>query len=197
MNKTRVRRGLLTVGMAASGLIWGVVSPPPARGAAEERLAAAATLGIAVPADASYRELYGGASLIVEGWARVGIRPGWFAWAGYGGFADSGSIAGAGEARSRQSQLSLGAGYGFLVGGRWPLDIRIGICSLHYKEEALETSVSGSAPGFRLDADFAWPLGRGIAALASAGYITGRDERDGVVLRLGGVRTGLGLRFVF
>jgi hypothetical protein len=36
-----------------------------------------------------------------------------------------------------------------------------------------------------------------MASPASAGYVMGRDERDGVSLKLGGFRSGLGVRASF
>lgn len=150
------------------------------------------------PRDSNYTSVYGNGGLLPELTAGIRLKGPVFLWAGYGSLGAEGETPVFEEtATSRQSFLSLGVGFRGRLAGDFSYDIDLGAVRVSYEEEALGLTASGSALGVRVDAGISLSFSRMFMTRASVGYLSAGKDLDGVRIRMGGFRAGLGLGVSF
>ncbi len=150
------------------------------------------------PADRGFRELYGRSFFLPEIRLSKGMGAGTSVWLAASGLKGSATIPVLDEpAESRQTFLSLGAALERNLLGDLSGRAEAGLAVVAYRESALGSVEKGTRAGFRLGAGLSYPLIRGLSATASAGYILSSRTRDGVPVRFGGFKAGLGLAYRF
>jgi hypothetical protein len=161
--------------------------------AAGDRFEASLAAQALFPADAAYKETYGNTVVHPELKASFTLVKNLYAWAGFALAAASGETPVLKEAAdTRQSFLSAGAGLRLPLSGGWGLFAELGLASVHYREEALGLTLSGSALGFAANAGVRRDLGAHFFLLAQAGYVYAKKTLDGDVVKLGGAKAGIG-----
>ena len=161
------------------GLSSGAVAQPAA---AASRVTVSATVGVGVPQDQAYQEIYGRVSMPFTAQANVRIGRGFEAFGGLRRVAQSGTAIweGGSEATATDevsfSMTSLRAGAGWLYPrGAWSLWVGVGVSSDAYREswEGLGTETSGRRTGLVVQAGVTRDLSRRIALVLRAEYVTG------------------------
>ena len=154
--------------------------------------------GLMRPADARFREIYGGGAFAPEVRISKGLGGGTSAWLAVSGFKRAGTVPVLEErTEARQTFLSLGAAYEKPVLGGLSGRVDAGLVLVAYREAALGIEAKGTRAGFRLGAGLSYPIVGKLSASASAGYIFSSGTRDGVSVRFGGLKAGLGLAYRF
>jgi long-subunit fatty acid transport protein len=123
-------------------------------------------------------------------------------WAGFGLMSASGETPGLGEkAKSNQNIISFGVGYSGDFTPKLGYKVEAGAAYFSYKEEALELKVTGSAFGFSVDAGIVFNITDAFFAEVLAGFISANDtvivEGEGVDIKLGGLKAGVGIGIRF
>jgi hypothetical protein len=165
----------------------------PARLAAGDRFQVSLVASALFPADSAYKEVYGRSAFLPELKAAYSFTASLYAWAGYGLLAADGETPVLKEsATSRQGFLAAGVGGRVPLAPGWSLFGELGLASIHYREEALGSTVSGSALGVALNAGVRLDLGERLFLLAQAGYAYGKKTVEDVAVKLGGAKLGIG-----
>jgi len=147
-----------------------------------------------VPADANYKNIYGNDVLSPE--LQVGYRfsENWYGFAGYGFFSKSGETPILKEpTKSRQSFISLGAGYMGKFSEKFGYFTQAGACMFHYQEEALGETIKDSTVGFRLGGGIRYHLTQKLFLQGTLGYLYGSDTVNETKIKLGGLQAGIGI----
>jgi hypothetical protein len=150
------------------------------------------------PSDSGFKDIYGSSVILPE--LRVGITifKDFFIYGSYGFFSVKGETPVLKfEAKSAQNVISFGAGYSLSLTRAVSLEGAVGGVFFDYKEEALDTEVKGSALGFRVEGGAAYTIGKHFFARLSAAYLAASDTVEGVDIKLGGFRAGIGLGVSF
>lgn len=163
---------------------------------AQERFSLQAVVSGVSPADSTYKDMYGGTQFSPEFRGRLHIWKGLSVWAGYGFYSASGTTPSLEwEASSRQSFFSGGLAYFGNFSGRLGWFAGAGFSRASYKEEALDESVDGSAWGYHIEGGLIFSLSKRVFTSASVGYVRASDEVEGISVKLGGLKFGLGIGF--
>lgn len=146
------------------------------------------------PADGNYKDVYGGTVFYPGLQAGFCLSENFFLWLGYDYLSKSGTTPVLEEeAKSTQHILGLGCGYQGDISDKLGFRAQAGILYISYKEEALGEEVSDSAIGFGLEASLVLDLGGDFFGLVFLGYDYASDDVEGVTIKPGGFKTGLGL----
>lgn len=86
-----------------------------------------------------------------------------------------------------QGRFNQGFGY-YLLGG---------VAYIFYKEDAMGDRISDSALGFNSEVGLTYNFGRNWQGLIFAGYTWADDEIEGISIKLGGIKAGVGLGIDF
>ncbi len=165
---------------------------------AAENFSTAITGGALFPGDSGYKDVYGKSAFFPELKAGYALSEKIFVWAGYGFLYKKGETPVLKlEAKSSQHFLSLGAGYRGKLAGQLGYEADLGLMIVAYKEEAMETSASGTAFGFRVDAGLTYVLFGPVFAVADVGYLYASEKVNGETIKPGGFKAGLGLGVKF
>ncbi len=150
------------------------------------------------PADPGFRELYGRSGFLPEIRISKGLGGGTSVWLAASGLTGSGTVPVLDEpVAARQTFFSLGAALERNLLGGLSGRAEAGLALVAYRESALGLVEKGTRAGFRMGAGLSYPLLRGLSATASAGYILSSRTRDGVSMRFGGFKAGIGLAYRF
>jgi len=161
---------------------------------AGQKFSASITGNILFPGDSGYRDVYGKSGFLPELKVGYSLSENIYLWAGYGYLGKKGETPVLKlEAKSTQHFLSLGAGYGGKLTAQLGYEAELGLMIVAYKEEAMETSASGTAFGFRVDAGLTYALAGPVFAAAEVGYLFASDKIEGETIKPGGFKAGLGL----
>jgi hypothetical protein len=164
----------------------------------KDNLILTGSVNMLLPADSDYCDIYGSSIMLPEFTANVKITGDWFAWAGYGFLdADGTTPVFSGEAKSTQDFIFLGAAYRLAIKGDFNALLKVGIGSISYKEEALDTTIKDSALGFYVDCGLFYDITEYFSVFASAGYMVGSDTVNDEDISLGGFKVGGGLAIHF
>jgi hypothetical protein len=145
------------------------------------------------PSDGNFKTVYGKTFFQPEVRLTYALSEEFFLYGGYGFLSASGlTPIFQSDAQSTQHFFSIGGGYGASLGENLGFQIGAGIFLASYKETVADVSVTGSAIGFRADAALRYNISSKFFALAGLGYMTASDDVDGVSIKLGGLRAGLG-----
>ena len=165
---------------------------------AGQKFSASITGGILFPGDSGYKDVYGKSAFFPELKAGYALSDRFYLWAGYGFLGKKGETPVLKlEAKSSQHFLSLGAGYRGKLTAQLGYEADLGLMIVAYKEEAMETSASGTAFGFRADAGLTYALTGPVFAVAELGYLYSSDKVEGETVKPGGFKAGLGLGVKF
>jgi opacity protein-like surface antigen len=177
---------LFVLGVVAGGLKAG------------EKFSATLLGSLLIPADSGYKDVYGKSGFYPELKAGYALSDRFYLWAAYGFLGKKGETPVLKlEAKSNQHFLSLGAGYRGMLSGNLGYEAALGLMMVSYKEEAMETSASGTAFGFRADAGLTYALSGPVFAVAELGYLYASDKVEGETVKPGGFKAGLGLGLKF
>ncbi|HVP90034.1 MAG TPA: hypothetical protein VMS75_02335 [Terriglobales bacterium] len=154
-----------------------------------------AGMGYLQPADSGYKDVYGSQVFYPEFQAGARLYRGLYLVAGFGTFTKNGETPDLHlPAKSTQRFITGGLAYIATVSGRLKIKLEAGAADLRYKEEAMETSVSGSKVGFEAGMGFL-VTAKVLFAGVNLGYITASDAVGDVKIKLGGARASLCLGF--
>lgn len=164
---------------------------------AGDRVYLTAGLAYLQPADSAYRDIYGSQVWCPEFQAGVRLFKGLHVMGGFGTFSKNGTTPELGlPAKSTQSYFTAGLAYIATISKAFGLKLEAGAAQFSYKEEAMETSVSGSKLGFEAGLGILW-MGKTLLAGVNLGYLAASDTVDDVAIKLGGARGSvfIGVRF--
>ena len=120
---------------------------------AESRIFLSLGANLIQPSDAAYRDIYGNHVLYAEGALSIRTIAGLCVTGSYGQFVRKGTTPDLGLAtKSKQGYLSAGLGYLQRVSSFLCIQGSAGVASISFREEALDTVVSGSKMGFMAEA---------------------------------------------
>jgi hypothetical protein len=151
-----------------------------------------------MPADGNYKDVYGSTVFYPGIEAGFSLSDNFFLWFGFGYLSKSGTTPVLEEeASSTQNILGLGGGYQGDFSEKLGFRVQAGILYISYKEEALGEEVSDSAIGFGLEGSLVMNFSDTIFGLVFLGYDYASDDVEGVNIKLGGFKIGLGLGIHF
>lgn len=149
-------------------------------------------------AEPRFADIYSGGVLELEVTAGCNIFTPVYIWTGYSIFSSSGQSAFFNEpAKWTQEQISLGVGC--RVNLSMILDVRVeaGMIYVMYQEEAFSQQKKGNAPGFRFNTAGIYKLNSLLYGKLNVSYLWARDTVAGLGIKLGGIKTGLGIGMRF
>jgi hypothetical protein len=160
-----------------------------------DHLIVSAGLGYLQPADSGYRGVYGESAFYPEVGAGVKLYRGLYLMGGFGILTKNGKTPDLGlPARSTQRFFSAGLGYLATISGGLKFKVEAGAVDIGYKEEALETTVSGSSLGWQGKLGILW-MGKIALAGVDLGYASASDTVEGLKIKLGGARASIYVGF--
>ena len=120
---------------------------------AESRIFLSLGANLIQPADAAYKDIYGSHVLYPEGALSIRTVGGLCVMGSYGQFVRNGTTPDLGLAtKSKQGYFTAGLGYLQRVSSFLCVQGGAGVASISFREEALDTVVSGSKMGFMMEA---------------------------------------------
>lgn len=152
-----------------------------------------------VPADGNYKDIYGDGEFFPEIKTGFKIFRDLYVWAGYGYLIAKGTTTStlSLDAESSQHFISFGTGYIKKVSRVLGLKFELGGFSVNYKEETMGEKVTGSTLGFRSEGGVTFDIGGSVFTEITAGYLKASDTVDGLTIKFGGFKTGIGLGIRF
>ena len=151
------------------------------------------------PGDSGYRDIYGSTDFLPEIKVRAIVYKNFYLCIGVDYLKSKGETSPElrEESRSIQTFSSLGAGIKYDINPKLGLRLEGGLLAVRYKEEALGTKISGSDFGLNFEGGLKYALIQGFFMDLSAGYLTASDEIEGVSIKLGGIKAGVGIGIEF
>ena len=151
------------------------------------------------PSDSDYNDIYGSSVINPEIEIMQKVSNKLFVFGSYGYMSKTGNTLGDLEVdtKSTRNILSVGAGYGIMINENADIIIKLGMSRIGYKEEAMGESVSGNKFGILFGTDLLYKIGNRFFTKLTIGYMSGRDNIDGVDIKLGGFKAGVGLGIRF
>lgn len=147
------------------------------------------------PADSGYRDVYGSRAFYPEVQAGVRLAGPLYLLGGFGILSKTGETPDL-HLPAKSTQLFFTAGLACLatVSKALKFKVEAGAADVSYKEEAMETSVSGSKLGFQGEIGLLL-VGKVAFAGVNLGYLYASDTVDEVKIKLGGARASVCLGF--
>ena len=146
-----------------------------------------------IPADKDFKDIYGQGLFYPEIKAGVKVFEGFYIWAGYGFLLAKGTTnLLAEEAESNQSYISGGFGYEGRISDRVRYKVETGTFYVNYREEAMGLKVSGSTIGYRIDGGLDIDVLKNVFLEIGGGYLAASDSIEGISIKLGGFKAGVG-----
>lgn len=187
-----MKKVLILVWCLASAIL--VIAEEPAAPDSPGRLLVGLEGNLFLPADGRFADLYS------SGGIHPGIYTGYritgriYIAAGYDYMFHRGETLNTRQnTEITQHTLKLSAGYRGLLSGRLYYRAEAGIFWGFYREEVLERIMEGSGFGVLAEGKLLYPLPWNLRAVVFLGYRYGTDSYEGMSLKLGGVRGGVGL----
>ncbi|MCP5108112.1 MAG: hypothetical protein GY950_32290 [bacterium] len=150
------------------------------------------------PADTGFKDIYSSGIFYPELKVGYKIARKVYVWVGYGFFSATGETPVLlREAKAKQYFLSGGLGYMFNISRKLDYMGELGVLSVRYEEESLGEKLTDSAIGIRIKNGLIYRLNRTFFLEISLGYLTASDTIENFSIKLGGLRTGLGLGVSF
>lgn len=166
---------------------------------AAENFSVSLTANCFRPSDSGYREIYNSAEFLPE--IKVGaiVYKNFYLWASVGYLQSTGETIPelSEETKSAQTFSSLGAGIKHELNAKLSIRLGAGLLAVRYKEEAFSGKVSGSEFGFIFDGGLQYSLVPGFFVDLSTGYLSASDKIEGVSIKLGGLKAGVGIGIEF
>lgn len=162
-----------------------------------ETVMISASGGYLFPSDSGYKEIYGEKVMVSEFKLGIRIIRDVYIYGNFFSFSKNGLTPELQEpAASKQQFFGGGLAYFPYLNKNWKAFIGAGVVNVFYKEEAMETIVSGNKLGFSVEAGLYFKekfLFTGI----NVAYSAAEDSYGGNDFKLGGLRVSLGLGFIF
>lgn len=148
-----------------------------------------------VPSDENYKEIYSEGKFFPEVKAGFKVFKDIYIWTGYGYLTAKGTTVStlALDAESSQHFLSFGAGYIKNISKPVGIKIELGGFSVKYEEDSMDTNVSGSVLGFRIEGGLVFNISKTIFTELTLGYLNASDTVEESTIKFGGFKTGIGL----
>jgi hypothetical protein len=145
-----------------------------ATASAESRIFLSLGANLISPSDAAYKDIYGNHVLYPEGALAIRTIGGLCVTGSYGQFARKGTTPDLGlPTKSKQGYLSAGLGYLQRVSSFLCVQGSAGVASISFREEALDTVVSGNKMGFMAEAGaFLMPEAQNFFLGLKVGYLS-------------------------
>ncbi len=179
--------------LLAALLLAVMAAPAPAA----LRPMAGLSAGLLLPRDDDFRAVYGGRVFLPGFRLGVCLAGNYYAWGAMQLARSRGTTRPVLKlpATVHQRLLSFGFGFRERLGGRLGYKLEAGFCLLHFREEALGQSASGSGGGFCAESGLTWLLGRRLDLELGVAYMGSGDGEAGSALVQGGWRPAVGLLF--
>lgn len=157
-------------------------------------MSAALTFSYLGAADGGFREIYGSGGFMPGLRLEAMVGGDISLYAAYGYFNQKGETAVLGsESRSKQHFASAGAAWRRGLSPALNGFLHAGLLYVHFQEEALGAELSGNAIGAEAGVGAEFRLGSKLLLVPFASYLFASDTVDGVKIKLGGFRAGIGL----
>ena len=158
---------------------------------AENPLLVSVSMSYLSPTDTGYRSIYGRHVFFPEIMLGLRISGGLFVSGNFAILSKTGRTQDLGLlAQSRQNFLSVNLGYIRRISGKFLWEAQAGVVRVDYREEAMESWVTGKTPGFRAELGLLLMKEDGNIFIGlKAGYILARVEEFDI--KLGGPTIGL------
>ena len=164
----------------------------------EEKFMVSASGNYLNPSDSGYKDVYGSSLFYPEFEAGYKLHKGFFIWAGYGFFSKKGTTTVLGqEAKSTQNFLSFGIGYNGNFSEKVEYKAKLGMFNADYKEEAMGEEVTGSSIGYLVDAGILYRVWSNLFVKMTTGYFNAAEKVEGLEIKLGGFKAGIGVETRF
>jgi hypothetical protein len=158
---------------------------------AADRVLVSAGMGYLQPTDSGYKAVYGSQAFYPEFQAGVRTFRGLYIMGGFGTFTKNGQTPDLHlPAKSTQSFFTAGLAYIATVSGKLKFKVEAGAADIRYKEEAMDTTVSGSKLGFHAGMGFL-VMGKVAFAGVNLGYLSASGTVGDVKIKLGGARASI------
>ena len=146
----------------------------------------------------NFAEIYGSYVISPEFTAGYDVYRDFYIWTGYSFFTKSGaSLVLKEPTRWRQHYFTLGLGYYKNMPVKFGWEMKAGAIFVAYSEEAFGLKVSAKAPGIRIDGSANYKLSDRWFTFFTVSYMFVSDKLDTGNVKLGGLKTGIGLGIRF
>ena len=150
------------------------------------------------PSDSNFKDIYGSSIFYPELNIGYKVYKNFYLWAGYSFLTKNGTTPVLKlETKSTQNYISFGAGYNGNFSNKFGYRVKLGVFNVNYKEEAMEEEVKNSAIGFRIDVGIIFNINKNIFTDINIGYLYASDTIEEESIKLGGLKTGIGVGFRF
>jgi hypothetical protein len=151
-----------------------------------------------IPAVENFTEIYGRGVISPEINAGYKFYRDFYIWTGYSFFTKKGaSLVLKEPTRWRQRYFTLGLGYYKNMPLNLGWEIKAGAIFVNYSEEAFEEKVTANAPGIRIDVSANYKISHRWHGLFTVSYLLVSDKVNDMKVKVGGIKTGVGLGFRF
>lgn len=157
-----------------------------------------------IPSENSFSDIYGNGMIGPEIRAGYKLFRTLYLWGGYGFFSKKGTWSPdenkVVQTKWKQDFLSLGLGYNLNISIKLDCKAEVGVIYANYTEKWLEPendSVSVKAVGVRIGGAGVFKISDRLFTELSVGYLFASDTIDDISIKLGGLRTGIGLGLKF
>lgn len=151
-----------------------------------------------IPAVENFTEIYGRVVISPEINAGYKFYRDFYIWGGFSFFTKSGaSLVLKEPTQWKQRYFTLGLGYYKNMPLNFGWEIKAGAMFVNYSEEAFEEKVTANAPGIRIDVSANYKLSDHWYGLFTVSYLLVSDKVDDMDVKVGGIKTGIGLGFRF
>lgn len=151
-----------------------------------------------LPADGSYKNIYGSGVLYPELIIGSEVRKNLSLWFGFGLLSAKGTMLDTEEeAKCSQNFLSVGTRYSGKISENMVYKVDLGLFIVVYNQDNLEEELSGSALGFRTDFGIVYTLNSRLFTEFSIGCLSASDRVRENSVKWGGFKGGVGLGIWF
>ncbi len=151
-----------------------------------------------LPADGSYKSIYGNSIIFPEIGLEFKIIKSVFLGVSYGYFQKSGYLSEIEEdSKSKQQLISAFIGLELNLSKSFSMSVAIGATSFNYKENAMQLEVSNTVYGYRGAIDLMYQISKLMFLSLDIKYSLANDHVNNKNIKLGGLSTGFGLGIRF
>jgi hypothetical protein len=151
-----------------------------------------------IPAVENFSEIYSRGVISPEIIAGYIFYRDFYIWSGFSFFTKSGaSLVLKEPTQWKQRYFTLGFGYYKNAPIIFGWEIKAGAIFVNYSEEAFGVKVSGNTAGIRIDGSANYKLSDRWYGLFTVSYLLASDKVNDMKIKVGGIKTGIGLGFRF
>lgn len=151
-----------------------------------------------IPAVENFAEIYDRGVISPEITAGYKFYRDFYIWSGFSFFTKSGaSLVLKEPTQWKQRYFTLGFGYYKNAPLSFGWEIKAGAIFVNYSEEAFGVKVSGNAAGIRIDGSANYKISDRWYGLFTVSYLLASDKANDMKVKVGGIKTGIGLGLRF